>query len=86
MLKNIIRCSNCGESDEDLDCEILEHIEGSENNNFEFGGTTYSKLCKGCIEILEDEFSDLSHIIPNESEGDFWDSSDISKIAENGRF
>lgn len=79
--KVVQKCEECGNDD------ISELVyPGDHEDDFEFGLTVYKCLCGDCLETLKDEYSDLSHIITNESEDDFWDASDPDKIAETGRF
>jgi len=70
------KCSCCGKTLKELELEeiLLFQPEDRGYERFEFGLNTYEYLCAECLEILEDEFSDMSHIIPNESEEDFHDT------------
>lgn len=58
-------CQHCHERFQDD--QLVDLIE--EVGDIEFHG--YTCLCIDCFEVVEDEFGDLSHIIPNQSEFDF---------------
>lgn len=68
-------CPCCNRTVKELNENDIELFRPEDKGyeNFEFGLVTYPILCSECLVILKDEFSDMSSIIPNESEEDFFD-------------